>query len=203
MSAATPTGRPDASSGATPSPARSVRPERPEFSVSAPAPGAVEVPRPAQVSRAMWIGAAGAGGLLLVALMMFIARSHLVAHLSGLLTERDATVSVQAIEDGASKVVLIGAGVLATLGLLEILVVVAFNNRVVGMRALLGLLCVVHALVVGATLLLLPRDSWPAWVATGALAVSVPLVLCALAFSMHPDISPWLKSPHGPGRAHS
>ena len=55
----------------------------------------------------MWIGAAGAGGLLLVALMMFIARSHLVAHLSGLLTERDATVSVKSIEDASTKVVLI------------------------------------------------------------------------------------------------
>ena len=71
--------------------------------------------------------------------------------------------------------------------MLRISSVVAFNNRVVGMRALLGLLCVVHALVVGATLLLLPRDSWPAWVATGALAVSVPLVLCALSW---PGTSP-------------
>ncbi len=198
VSVGTPGHQPDHPSGDTSPPIGAERPERPQFAAHTPAPLVISVERPRHVSTALWLGQISAGALLFSALVMFIARSHLVNHLVGLLLARDVTVSSSEIEQGVGKVVLVGVGALAAVGAVESLILMALGRRTPGMRSTLAGFCVVHALAVGVVLLLLPRDSWPGWLVTGALAASVPLVLSALALATRSDISTWLRAGRAP-----
>ena len=176
--------------------ARVARPERPELSDRTPPPvtGTASVPLALRRSQTMWYVAVAL--LFFAVVMIVMTRSSLVANLTELLHDQDATISETRLADVTPLIVYIAIAALLVVALPEWALATRLSRRRGWPRIVMVPVAIIHLFVVFLVAILIPLSAWQGWLLVIALVFGGLLALVAAVRAFAPSVTAWLRVRH-------
>jgi hypothetical protein len=174
---------------------RVARPQRPELSDRTPPPitGKASVPLALRRSQTMWYVAVAL--LFFAVVMIVMTRSSLVANLTQLLHDQDATVSETRLADVTPLIVYLAIAALLVVALPEWAFSTRLSRRSGWPRVVLVPVAILHLCVAFLVAILIPTSAWQGWLLVFALIFGGLLAVVAAVRSFAPSVTGWLRAP--------
>ena len=174
--------------------ARVARPQRPELSDRTPPPvtGKASVPLALRRSQTMWYVAVAL--LFFAVVMIVMTRSSLVASLTELLHNQDATVSETRLADVTPLIVYLAIAALLVVALPEWAFATRLSRRHGWPRVVLVPVAILHVFVAFLVAILIPTSAWQGVLLVIALVFGGLLALVAAVRAFAPSVTAWLRA---------